>query len=121
MSAEALAPLLGMLKVPFVDVQSEAARETANLAADVRNHDAIVDSGVASRLIELIQSHETDVHRCAVTALSKLVDDARCASMMRERSVLSALGAVAGSDPGSAHEVGREAARDIVTRLAVRD
>jgi hypothetical protein len=110
-----------MLKVPFVDFQSEAARETANLAADVRNHDAIVDSGVASRLIELIQSHETDVHRCAVTALSKLVDDARCASMMRERSVLSALGAVAGSDPGSAHEVGREAARDIVTRLAVRD
>lgn len=121
MPTDALVPLLGMLKAPFVDVQSEAARETANLAADARNHDAIVDSGVAGRLIELILSSETDVHRCAVAALSKLVVDARCAAMLREASVLRALRAVAGSEAGSAHEVGREAAQQIISRLAMRD
>ena len=115
MTVDTLAPLLGMLKAPFVDVQSEAARETANLAVDARNHAAIVDSGVAARLIELIESRETDVHRCALVALAQLALNARCAEMLRQDAVLAALAAVAQSETIAATEAGK-----IVQRVTER-
>lgn len=79
---DCLQPLLEMASTSFAETQAEAAREVANLSNRAENKSQIVAAGFLKPLIALLQSHDSDVHRCAAVAMGNLSAGATDASVV---------------------------------------
>lgn len=75
-NADCLGPLLEMAKTSFIETQAEAAREVANLSTRRENRRVIVTAGFLEPLVQLLQSHNGDVHRCAAVAVGNIAEGA---------------------------------------------
>lgn len=79
---DCLKPLLEMASTSFAETQAEAAREVANLSNRAENKSQIVAAGFLKPLVALLQSQDSDVHRCAAVAMGNLSDGATDAAVV---------------------------------------